>query len=133
MYAKLSLEDIVVDVMKMGNTVPKAGIEPRSLAFSVHIGSLMSPICPCLPDYAATSVRGQYSLLHSSHRNCKSFNTHKFRGWDEMGNMGIEPRHLAFRVSVLTIIPPRLPAFSTLPTRGECSLVHYVHVYIKGW
>ena len=46
-------------VMKMGNTLPRVGIEPTSLAFQAsvlllhHVGSLMSPICPCPPVYAA--------------------------------------------------------------------------------
>ena len=53
----------IVGVMKMGNTVPRAGIEPTSLAFRAyvpplhHIGSLISPR---LPVYAAPCLRGQY-------------------------------------------------------------------------
>ena len=45
----------VMGVMKMGNTMPGAGLEPTSLAFwaSVlplhHIGSQMSPLYPCPP------------------------------------------------------------------------------------
>ena len=55
---------IVVGVMKMGNIVPRAGLEPTSLAFRasvqlLHIGSLISPLSPRLPVYAAPSLRGQ--------------------------------------------------------------------------
>ena len=45
-------------VMKMGNIVPRARIEPTSLAFQVsvqllhHVGSLMSPLYLRLPVYA---------------------------------------------------------------------------------
>ena len=55
---------IVVGVMKMGNTVPRAGIEPISLAFFAsvlplhHVGSLMSPLHPYLPAYVALCLRG---------------------------------------------------------------------------
>ena len=51
--------------MKMGNIVPRAGLKTTSQAFwgSVlifhHIGSLMSPLHPHLPDYAAACLRGQ--------------------------------------------------------------------------
>ena len=59
----------VVGVMQMGNIVPRAGLEPTSLAFwaSVlplhHVGSLMSALCQCLPVYAAPCLRGQCTLL----------------------------------------------------------------------
>ena len=55
----LALYSIVVDVMKMGNIVPRAGIEAASLAFQAsvlqlhHVGSLNSPLCQWLPVYAA--------------------------------------------------------------------------------
>ena len=58
--------------MKMGNIVPIMGLEPESLAFQAnvqplhHIDSLMSPLYPRLPVYAAPCLRGQFSLLHSS-------------------------------------------------------------------
>ena len=51
--------DYVMGVMKVGNIVPRVGIEPTSLAFwaSVsplhHTVSLMSPLYPCLPVYVA--------------------------------------------------------------------------------
>ena len=59
-----------VHVMKMGNTVPRVGIEPTSLSLwaSVlslhHIGFLMSPQFPHPLDYAAPCLRGQCRLLH---------------------------------------------------------------------
>ena len=53
----------------------------------------------------------------------------------KMGNIvptaGIEPTSLAFRASVLTITPHRIPDVTTIPTptylcsvRGQCSLAH---------
>ena len=64
------LHAIVAGAMKIGNIVPRVGIEPISLTFwaSVllfhYIGSLMSPLYPGLPVYAAPCLRGQYRLLH---------------------------------------------------------------------
>ena len=52
-------------VMKMGNIVPRVGLEPTYLAFwaSVlslhHIGPLISPLYACSPVYVALSLRGQ--------------------------------------------------------------------------
>ena len=72
----------VEGVMKMGNIVPRAGIEPISLTCQAsllhHISSLMSPLCPCLSAYAAPCLRGQCSLLHPSPWNCKPFNTYYY-------------------------------------------------------
>ena len=57
-------------VMKMGNIVPTAGIKPTYLAFwaSVlllhHVGSLMSPLYPCLCVYADPCLRGQYRHIY---------------------------------------------------------------------
>ena len=57
--------------MKSGNIVPRVGIEPTSLAFPVsvlslhRVGSMMSPLYPHLPVYAAPCLRGQRRLLHS--------------------------------------------------------------------
>ena len=54
--------------MKMGNIVPRAGIEPTSLALrasvlSLHdVGSLMSPLYSHLPVYAVPCLRGQCRL-----------------------------------------------------------------------
>ena len=59
-----------VRVMKMGNIVPRAGIKPISLEVLAseislhHIGSLMSPLYPRLPAYAAPFLRGQCILLY---------------------------------------------------------------------
>ena len=45
--------------MAMGNIVPRAGIEPTYLVFQAsvlplhHVGSLMSPLYPRAPVYAA--------------------------------------------------------------------------------
>ena len=66
------LISLSLGVMKMGNIVPREEIEPTSMAFwaSVlplhHIDSLMSPLCPFLPVYAAPHFRGQCRPLHSS-------------------------------------------------------------------
>ena len=46
--------------MKMGNIVPRAGLKHTSLAF--RMGSLMSPLYPCPPVYAAPCLRGQCRL-----------------------------------------------------------------------
>ena len=51
---QIVIKCIVVDVMKMRNTLPRAGIKPTSLAFWAnelplhHIGSLMTPLYPHL-------------------------------------------------------------------------------------
>ena len=64
LYRILVIATSVVGVMKMGNIVPRMGREPTSLAFRAivlllhHIGSLMSPLCPCLP-----CLSGQCRLL----------------------------------------------------------------------
>ena len=56
---------IVMGVMKMGNTVPRAGLEPTSLTFRAsvlplhNVGSLMSLLYPHLPAYATACLRGQ--------------------------------------------------------------------------
>ena len=57
---------------EQGNSVPRAGIEPTSLAFQAnmlplhHVGSLMSPLYPHPPVYAAPYLRSQCRLLHLS-------------------------------------------------------------------
>ena len=78
------MHGIAVGVIKMGNIDPTAGIESKSLAFrasvlpSHHIGSLMSPPCPCIPVYIAHCLKGQCRPLQSSHCNCKSFNAYNY-------------------------------------------------------
>ena len=72
----------VMGEIKMGNIVPRVGIEPTSLAFRVsvlplhyiasqmsplplhHIASQMSPLYPHLLVYAAPCLRCQCRLLH---------------------------------------------------------------------
>ena len=55
----------VMRVTKMGNIVPRAVIEPTSLAFGpvsnyyITGASLMSPLDPRIPVYAAPCLRGQ--------------------------------------------------------------------------
>ena len=55
----------IMTVMKMGNIVPRAGIEPKSLAFWVsvlplhHVGSLSLTLYPRSPVHAAPCLRGQ--------------------------------------------------------------------------
>ena len=62
-------------VTKMGNTVPRAGLEPTSLAFQAsvlplhHVGSLI---------YVAPCLRDQCRLLHSPPWDYKSFNTFNY-------------------------------------------------------
>ena len=64
-----TVEHYVMGVMKMGNIVPRAGLEPTSLAFQAsvlplhHVGSLMSPLYPCPLVYVALCLRGQRRLL----------------------------------------------------------------------
>ena len=54
-----SCDDNLMGVMKMGNTVHRAGNEPTSLAFQAsvlplhHVSYLMSPLYKRLPGYAA--------------------------------------------------------------------------------
>ena len=74
----------VMGVMKMGNIVPKAGIEPITLVLQPsvlplhHVGSLMSPLYPHPPVYVAACLRGQCRVLHSSPWNCKSCNAYNY-------------------------------------------------------
>ena len=69
LYRILVTAASVMAVVKMGNTVPRVGIKPTSLAFwaSVkplhHIGSLISPLYPRLPVYVAPCLRGECRLL----------------------------------------------------------------------
>ena len=71
-------------MMKMGNSVPRVGIEPPSLAFQAsvlplhHVGSLLSPIYPHLPICTAPCLRGKCRLLHSSPWDCKSFKAYNY-------------------------------------------------------
>ena len=82
-YISDSLVDLttVLGVMKIGNIVPRAGIEPTFLAFRAsvlllhHIGS---PMSPCLPVYAGPCLRRQCRLLHSSPWKCKPFNAYNY-------------------------------------------------------
>ena len=55
----------VMGEMKLVNTVPRAGLEPTSLAFRPfhHIGSLMLPLFPCPPVYVAPCLRSQCRLV----------------------------------------------------------------------
>ena len=69
MYIFITPATSVVGVMKMGNMVPRVGIEPTSLTFWAtmlplyHVGSLVSPLCPLSPVYVALCFRGQCKLL----------------------------------------------------------------------
>ena len=69
LYRIMVMATIVMGVMKMGNIVPRAEYKPTSLAFwdtalpLHHIGSLMSPLYPQLPVYAAFCLRDQCRLL----------------------------------------------------------------------
>ena len=64
LYRIMVMATIVVGVMKIGNMVPRAGLECTSQAFwasvlPLHcVGFLMSTLCPCLPVYAAPCLRG---------------------------------------------------------------------------
>ena len=61
----------VVGMMKMGNIVPRVGMDLTSLAFQAsvlpfhHVGSLMSPLYPHPPLYVAPCLRGHWRLLLS--------------------------------------------------------------------
>ena len=57
--------------MKMGNIVPRAGIEPTSLAFRANVGFLMSPLYPYPPVHAAPCFRGQCRLPHKYKPVCQ--------------------------------------------------------------
>ena len=66
------MHSIVACVMKMGNTVSIAELEPTFLSVQAsvlaicHISSLMSPLFPCLPVYTIPCLKGQCRLLYSS-------------------------------------------------------------------
>ena len=72
----------IADVVKMGkwdtrDIVSRAGIEPKSISFcdcvlTITPPTLMLPLYPRLPVYAAPCLRGQCTLLHSSNGNCRT-------------------------------------------------------------
>ena len=72
----------VVDVTKMGKTVLRVGLKPRSLAFQArilslhHKGCLLSLLYPHRPVYAAPCLRDRWRHLHSSPWNCKYCNAY---------------------------------------------------------
>ena len=60
--------DIVMCVLKIGNTVPRVGVEPTYVALwasvlPLHYIPLLSPLCPRPPVYAAPCLTGQCKLL----------------------------------------------------------------------
>ena len=65
----MSIYNIIVGVIKIESIVLRVGIKPTSLAFQAsvlpfhHVGSLMSPLYPRPPIYAAPCLRGQCKLL----------------------------------------------------------------------
>ena len=69
LYMIMVMAPGVFGVMKMGNAVPRVGLEPTSLAFWVsvlpshQVGCLMSTLYPRLPVYAAPCLRSQCRLL----------------------------------------------------------------------
>ena len=79
LHMQYRCNDIVVAEMEMGNIVPRVGLEPTSRAFMAsvlplgQVGSLISPLYPCLPVYAAHCLRSMGRPLHSSPWSCKSF------------------------------------------------------------
>ena len=136
----------------MGNTVPKAGFKPTSLAFRAsvlplhHIGSLMSPLYPRLPVYAAPCLRGQcnppgivslliltitYIQAMALHINIQrvgstttqgmactgSWSWHQCCGWDENGKYCAQSRtQTHISGQCAIIIPHRLPDVIIIPT-----------------
>ena len=70
LYRIMVMATSVMGVIKMGNTVPRGGLGPTSLAFRAsglplhHIGSLILPLCYV---YAAPCLRGQCRLLQCNH------------------------------------------------------------------
>ena len=64
--------DTVVGVTKMGNNVPRAGLEHTYLALQ-HVGSLMAPLYPRLHVYADPYLRGsvQTTTIHRGHSKQK--------------------------------------------------------------
>ena len=68
----------------MGNTAPRAGLKPHLWHFGqvcyrcTTQPSLMPPLSPCPPVYAAPCLRGQCSLLHLCSWNCNLFNAYDY-------------------------------------------------------
>ena len=87
-------------VMKMGNIVPKVGLEPISLTFQASVPPLHNigypgvttiPTPTCL--YATLCLRGQYRLLHSSPWKCKFLQLKAYRPYiyiDRVGSTTIQ-------------------------------------------
>ena len=67
------INNIVTDVMNMGNIVPRAVIEPISLAFQA---SMLTITPHMLPDVTITPM--PTCLLRSSPWHCKPFNTYNY-------------------------------------------------------
>ena len=69
LYMILVMATSVVSVIKMGNLVPRAGLKPHfwhsgAGVLPLHyVGSLMTPLYPGIPVYAASWLRGQCRLL----------------------------------------------------------------------
>ena len=70
LYRIMDMATIVMDVMKIVNTMSRVGLKLTSLTFRAsvlplhNVGSLMSPLYPRLPVYAAPCFRGQCRPLH---------------------------------------------------------------------
>ena len=63
LYRIMVMATSVMSVMKMGNIVPRVGLKPTYLAFWAPHSSLMSPLSPHPPVYAAPCLRGLCRLL----------------------------------------------------------------------
>ena len=69
LHSILVMATSVMGMMKMGNTVPRVGLEPTTLTSHTsviplhHIGSLMSPLYPHPPVSVALCLRGQCRVL----------------------------------------------------------------------
>ena len=119
--------DIVVGVMKMGNIVPRAGIEPISLAFQVSVLNISPPrlsdvtTLTMLFVHVAHYLRGQCRPLHLPHPGIVSLLM--LVSWVmKMGNnvprVGLEPTSLCppfHHIGSLTsLLYPRPPVYAAL-------------------
>ena len=114
LLSEYNKECIVVGVMKMGNIVPREGIEPTSLAFRASVLTITTHRLPWCHYYTHAylsmyplCLRGQCRLLHSSLWNCKPFNTlqlHTYRQSPhiyEKGRFNNHTAHSLYKILVM--------------------------------
>ena len=124
MYEAYTLYIYVMGVRKMGNIVLRAGIKPTSLAFRAsllplhQVGSLTSPLFPCLAVYASPCLTCQFGLLHIIYRSnlvCRILiNNNQYYSTTSMYNKAYITDHLLRSTTLLFIVSHDFPKSTIL-------------------